>query len=139
MLKLVKSTTAATLATFAVAQVAPASNSTASNSTIAPASNSSSPISMDDVIDVDSRAGFSCYFWSDNMLFDLSTLQKTTGDYSSGFANWNYCAFARMPNNSSDTFAYMWNPSQMSSALMMTNDDLILNEVEVTEATNTTA
>lgn len=138
MLKLVKSTTAATLATFAVAQVAPASNSTIANgSAIAPPSNSS--ISMDDVIDVDSRAGFSCYFWSDNMLFDLSTLQKTDGDYKSGFANWNYCAYARMPKSTEDTFAYMWNPSQMSSALMMTNDDLILNDVEVTAATNTTA
>jgi hypothetical protein len=124
------------LATFAVAQVAPASNST-SNSTVAPSSNSSS--SFDDIIDVDSRAGFTCYFWSDNMLFDLSTLQKTNGDYNTGYANWNYCAFARMPKGNNDTFAYMWNPSQMSSPLMMTNDDLILDEVEVTEATNTTA
>jgi hypothetical protein len=99
-------------------------------------------LNVTDVVNVDDRAGLSCYFWTNWALYDLTKLTKET-DYNSGSAYWNYCAYASLPAGNiysvEDTYAFLLSSGVNSTkALPFTDSSVVYDETD-NSAANTTS
>lgn len=82
-------------------------------------------------VDMNDKAGLACYFWTNWSYYDLTTLAKEDSDYTKGQAAWNFCKYARIPENSfnvKQTFAFM-TESNSGKVLPMTDNDLIFDDI----------
>ena len=65
------------------------------------------------LVDKDQAAKLSCYLINSWTIFDLRTLQNTTGDYNYGNLTWNFCQYTQWPYGQlikkADTFAQIYN------------------------------